>query len=306
MQVNRATQDILVFGNPISGMGRGLRIAQDVVEFAGRAGFNARLYLEHPATLPEDWMPAGADDVVVAIGGDGTLRSVVDRLLKVGGRERMPAILTVPLGTANLVAGHLHSRWRPSRTGADVLEAIRRGTTQRLDVARVNGQAMLAVGGVGFDAQVVHELASKRRGPITYAHYLMPTVRSIAGYRFRPITVSVDGSVLVHERPAIAFVGNIPEYGAGFSVTPMARSDDGLLDLCLLPCGSLQELFELGVICGTGLQVGHDRVVYRRAKHIEITTSEPVPVQIDGEESGFTPVSFDLLEQQLTFIVPSR
>lgn len=307
--VEPLAQEILVFGNPISGMGRGLRIAQDVVESASRAGCDARLYLEHPATIPDDWMPRSPDGVVVAIGGDGTLRCVVDRLLKyfdASSASRMPSLLAVPLGTANLVAGHLHSRWRPSRTGAEVLEAICKRTTRKLDIATVNGQAMLAVAGVGFDAAVIHELSSTRRGPITYADYLIPTVRSIARYRFRPLTVSIDGHELIHDTPAIAFIGNIPEYGAGFSVTPMAKSDDGMLDLCVLPCGSLQELFELGVICGTGLQAGSERSMYQRGRHIEIAASEPVPVQIDGEESGFTPASFDLLDRQLTFIVPNR
>jgi diacylglycerol kinase family enzyme len=300
------TEDILVFGNPISGLGRGLAIAQQVTESAQSAGFNARMYLEHPSSIPDSWIPQDPAGVVVAIGGDGTLRGVVDRLLRSSAAGRpVPQILTVPLGTANLVASHLGCRWKKNQIGAEVLRAIRADKRRKLDVATANGQAMLAVGGVGFDAHVVHGLSARRRGPITYADYFVPTVRSIAGYRFNPLTITVDSQTVLQDTSAIAFVGNIPEYGAGFSVTPTARSDDGELDVCILPCRSWQELFELGCICGTGQQVASERVIYRRAKHVEISSDSPVPVQIDGDESGFTPVTFALLDQQLTFIVPS-
>ncbi len=298
-------EDILVCGNPISGMGRGISIAQGVTEFAQRAGIHARMHLEHPSQLPADWIPAERG-VVVAVGGDGTLRGVVDRLLRhadAGGA--LPRVVTIPLGTANLVATHLGCKWKGNRIAADVLRAIHSGCERKFDIATANGRAMLAVGGVGFDAQVVHELASRRRGPITYADYVLPTVRSLAGYRFDPVTITVDTEEVLRDTPAIAFVGNIPEYGAGFSVTPTARSDDGELDVCILPCRNWKELFELGVICGSGQQLESERAIYRRAKTVQISSSSPVPVQIDGDESGFTPVVFSLLGRQLTFIVPA-
>lgn len=301
--MSSAAEDILVFANPISGLGRGLSIAQSVTEAAQRSGFNARMYLEHPSLLPESWLPDDPAGVVIAIGGDGTLRGVVDRLLRSTGRP-LPRILTIPLGTANLVATHLHSRWKRNHIERDVLHAIRHGNLRKLDIATANDHAMLAIGGVGFDAQVVHELSSHRRGPITYADYVLPAMRSIAGYRFHPITITADSQVVLRDTAAIAFVGNIPEYGAGFSVTPTARSDDGELDLCILPCTNWQDLLELGCICGTGQQVASQRAIYRRVKQVEISSDTPVPVQIDGDEGGFTPVVFSLLDRQLTFIVP--
>ena len=301
------TEDILVFGNPISGLGRALSIAQSVTEAAQGVGYNARLYLEHPSALPDEWIPEDPAAVAVVIGGDGTLRSVVERLLRSATPARpMPQILTIPLGTANLVAKHLHSKWKHNHVAGEVIHAIRSGHQRTLDIATANGRPMLAVGGVGFDAQVVHHLASNRRGPISHADYVLPTAMSIAGYRFHPLTITIDSQLVLKNTPAIAFVGNIPEYGAGFAVTPTARSDDGELDVCILPCRNWQELFELGCICATGQQVGSERVIYQRARRVEISADTQVPVQIDGDESGFTPVVFALLDQQLRFIVPPQ
>lgn len=298
-------RDIVIFANPISGMGRGVNIADAVAAAAQSAGHCVKQFLALPTTAPDDLLPTSEDGIVIAIGGDGTLRSVTDRLLAASSAGRaIPSVITIPLGTANLVATHLRSMWNEGRIGEDILRAIDANQRKRMDISTLNGQAMLAVAGVGFDAQVVHDLCAHRRGPITYADYLLPTLRSIATYQFPAISISIDSRAVIDDIPAIAFVGNIPEYGAGFSVTPMARADDGLLDVCVLPCRGWQDLFELGVLCGSQLQINHERAIYRRGKQVRISSAGRVPVQIDGEESGFTPAAIDLLPRQLTFIVP--
>jgi diacylglycerol kinase (ATP) len=298
-------RNILIFANPISGQGRGLRIADSIAAEAHSAGYHVELYFSLPTTAPDAVIPE--DGVVIAVGGDGTLRCVVDRLLTATAAGRaMPPMMTVPLGTANLVARHLRCKWNERQIGRELLRAIDAGAGQQLDISRVNGNAMLAVAGVGFDAQVVHDLCARRKGPITYADYLLPTFRSITGYRFPAVSLAIDGRSIADDVPGIAFVGNIPEYGAGFSVTPKARADDGLLDVCFLPCNSWQDLFELGVICGAEHQIHSERAIYRRGRHVEITSAVQVPLQIDGDGSGFTPVTIDLLDQQVTFIVPAR
>ncbi len=296
-------RSILILANPISGMGRGLRIAREVAGSASAADIRAAIYTQHPSTLPPDLL-ASAPTVIV-VGGDGTLRCVVDRLLQViPDPQPLPHVAIIPLGTANLMAHHLECMWGKGPIGPQVIQAILGGFHRHIDLASANGTAMLAIAGAGFDAQVVHNLATIRRGPITHASWLLPTLRGLFGYRFPPITVALDGHTVLADTPAIAFVGNIPEYGAGFSVTPAARPDDRLLDVCLLPCDSWQRVIELGILCANQHQVTSDHALYRRAKRVKITSPTPVPVQIDGDEAGFTSLSIDLLPRQLTFIVP--
>jgi diacylglycerol kinase family enzyme len=306
--MSKRPRNILIFANPISGSGRGLRIADGLAGAARAAGHQVAVYLSHPSQAPAEVIPAGRDAVVVAIGGDGTLRCVVERLLAASSEHpahaAVPPIVTVPLGTANLVATHLGCKWKRGHIGDQIMHAISADHRRPFDVTAVDGKAMLAVLGVGFDAHVVHDLCARRKGPITYADYALPVVRSILAYRFPPISIRVDGKPAVTDTQAIAFVGNIPEYGGGFSVTPKAKSNDRLLDVCILPCRNWQHLFELGAICGVGLHIGTERAIYHRGKHVEISASERVPVQIDGDEGGFTPVTLDLLPRQLTFIVP--
>ena len=69
----------------------------------------------------------------------------------------------------------------------------------------------------------------------------MPAALALGFYTYPALTVSVDGKRICHDLPSVAFVGNVKEYGTGFQILPYARPDDGLLDVCVLPCANRVE-----------------------------------------------------------------
>ena len=85
---------------------------------------------------------------------------------------------------------------------------------------------------------IVHELDRTRSGPIDLTSYAMPAALAFQSYSYTPISVEIDGRFAFGPKPALVFIGNVPEYGTGFPVLPLARSDDGVLDVCILPCES--------------------------------------------------------------------
>jgi len=99
-------------------------------------------------------------------------------------------------------------------------------------------------------------------------------------------------------------VGNVAEYGTGFAVLPHARPDDGLLDVCVMPCSSHGELIKLFLAAAAGEHLQQEGVVYAKGKHVLIDSPEKVPVQVDGEAAGTTPLEIDLLPLRVPFIVP--
>ena len=293
---------VLIFANPISGRGQGPSIARRLEDGLRAAGYGVRCTTKSPHELNAEDFDADAPAAIV-IGGDGTLRAVAERMLHE--KVQVPPMLPVPLGTANLMVRHLAMHWDEATLERHVVQTLRSHTVQQLDVGRANGKLFLLMAGVGFDAKVVYELDRIRHGPIRLWDYLLPTALTVRGYDYPPLRVLLEGKEVFPEAPALAFVGNLAEYGTGFPVLPHARPDDGLLDVCVLPCQSTQELIQLFLLAAAGEHTQGEGVVYARGKHIRIESTRPVQVQVDGDPAGQTPVDLDLLPFRLPFIVPS-
>ena len=294
----RMSQKLLIFANPIAGRGQGKTIAKKLERDLQTAGFAVQLFFDRPNEIS----PHQAADAVIAIGGDGTLRSVVNLLFSAN--DQGPPVLPVPMGTANLMGRHLGIDWSARGMTRAVIETIRRRKIVRLDAGRANGKLFLLMAGVGIDAQIVHLLDRVRRGPIDFTSYLLPAAMTFAGYTFPPITVKVDGQTILKKTPAIAMVGNVKEYGIGLPILTEAVADDGLLDICVMPCRDRLELIEILMHVAAGEHALRESAIYLRGKTAHITSVEPVAVQIDGDSAAFTPLEIEVLPGRVPFLVP--
>ena len=294
---------VLIFANPIAGRGRGQAIARRLKDQLAAQGHSVRTLFDPADAVASTEFHQNPVGVVIVVGGDGTLRTVANRLMAEF-LATPPPLLVVPLGTANLMGQHLGIRWDPLHLEQRVLAAMQRRRIVHLDAARANGRLFLLVAGVGFDAHIVHEVGRRRRGPIHMASYLLPAARAVRDYLYPPITVTVDGRRMIDSTPAMAFISNIPEYGTGFPLLPHARPDDGALDVCIIPCQSRRQLVSLFLHAAAGEHLEAEGVAYCKAQHIVVESSQSVPVQIDGEPAGHTPLRIDLLPVRIPFIVP--
>jgi diacylglycerol kinase family enzyme len=337
---------LLIFANPISGSGRGKKIAHRLQQRLTREGYSVVLHLQRPDEIAADEIPPDATAAII-IGGDGTLRAVASRLIEKGSGFRVqgsetddharksdwrhpslnqeprtknpppsssltsdlqpltsPPLLLIPMGTANLMGKHLGIAWDAARVEDQVLAALRHGRVVNLDTASANGQLLLIVAGIGLDATVVHALAKRRSGPISYLSYALPVLAAVGQYEYPPLSVTVDGKKVFGPAPAMVFIGNVSEYGTGFPLLPLASPTDGVLDVCVLPCRSREELFSLVLRAAVGEHLHGEEVVYIKGRRIRVESPNSIPVQIDGEAAGHTPLDIDLLPARLGFIVP--
>jgi diacylglycerol kinase family enzyme len=296
---------VVIFANPISGRGCGERMARRIERALDAAGFNPILWLG----IPSDFGTGNFSDeisAVVVIGGDGTVRAAAARLYAMARSQsrvtentpvETPPLLIVPLGTANLLGRHLGIMWDDAHLERQVVAALRENTVVELDIATANGEMFLLMAGIGFDAAVVHELSRVRSGPISYFSYLEPAARIAGSYRFPRIRVEVDGETIFGPTPGVAFVGNVREYGTGFPMLPLARPNDGVLDICCMPCANVLDATRLFLSAAAGEHLQQEGVVYAKGRHVKIDSpaGKKIPVQIDGDAAGYLPLEIDML-----------
>jgi diacylglycerol kinase (ATP) len=294
----------LIFANPIAGRGAGRILSRRVRQRIRADGWDAEVIAGKASDVPDDILSVDTDAAIV-IGGDGSIRAAAARLAAVRPTNPIP-ILIVPMGTANLLGRHFAIRWKRANIVEEVAQTLARHRIEHLDAAKLNGQLFLLMAGIGLDAKVVHELEKLRRGPIDYTSYVLPAALALALYRYPALTVTVDGKMIAREVPAVAFVGNVKEYGTGFPILPKARADDGLLDVCVLPCANQKDLLYHLLRALSGEHLQSEGAVYRKGRHVRIESRTPVPVQIDGDGAGYTPAEIDLLPERLAFIVPEK
>jgi len=239
---------------------------------------------------------------VLSAGGDGTVALVANRT------PPGTPIALLPLGTENLLAKYIGL---PARAG-HVCQTIRDGVTQQFDAGEVAGRVFLLMVSCGFDAEVVRRLARVRTGHIRHWSYAKPILDSIRNYQYPELRIYCDdGRPAPFERvePIRArwvFVANFPRYAGGLRITPEAKGDDGLLDVCTFRDGSFwSSIRYLG-----GVLLGQHRswndCVNVQTPRVRIESDHEVPIQLDGDPGGCLPVEIRVLPGRLTLLVPPR
>jgi len=218
---------------------------------------------------------AGAD-VVIALGGDGTLNEVVNGL---DGFDTPLGI--IPLGTANDFA---------TQTGipADAdhaMDVILHRKPMCIDTASLNGRRFLNVstGGVGAEATAETPTEAKETlGPVAYA---ITGVRKFA--EFEPYRASFRGPDFSYEGEFLMFaVGLTRASGGGTLVTPNASLTDGLLDVCVIEGMGRAEFARLLLKIKRGEHLGEAGVHYAQLAWLTIESDVELSVNVDGESSG--------------------
>ena len=219
--------------------------------------------------------------MVVAVGGDGTVHEVARGLV-----DARASMGVIPLGSGNDFARMLLSPADPGQA----LDWFEQASPRACDVGQVrletrSGQAIeghfINSLGIGFEAEVAASAARARlfRG---FSRYLMAALVHLASYRPPEMTLKLGDRSLTQRQFLIA-VGNGRSAGGGFRLTPQARIDDGLLDLCRADALPLLRLLRIlpSVLRGTHLRF--DGVHGERLARACIDCPQGVGVHADGE-----------------------
>ncbi|HEU5208475.1 MAG TPA: diacylglycerol kinase family protein [Longimicrobiales bacterium] len=290
--------------NPAAGQDDLNRLVREIGgAFAARgADFDLR-QTEHPGHAAE--LARHAADMgyraVCVVGGDGTLAEAVTGLAG----TRTP-LAVVPRGTANQVALNLG-------IPLDVEEAIEvavNGTPRALDIGRIGGRSFALVAGAGLDAAVMATATRELKERWGFGAYIYAAVKealNAAPVRFR---ITRDGQLLEVDAVTV-LVANVGELFTGFlpirfplAPRPTSSWNDGLLDVVVVAPRKLPE-FAAVLWNAAHKRFGVDpSLLHFQAEEITIDSDEAVPVQVDGDPSGTTPVTASVARSALRIFVP--
>ncbi|TAM90901.1 MAG: diacylglycerol kinase family lipid kinase [Jatrophihabitans sp.] len=256
----------------------------EVVETANRG---------HAAALACRAMRRGVE-VVVALGGDGTVSEVVNGMLTDGVHAGVPALGIVPAGSTNVFARALGLPHDPVEATGVLLDGLRAGRHRRVSLGRIEERYFVFAAGMGFDAAIVAGVERHRRRGRRSSHVLYSRVgiREFFALDRRHPHLSVEQSdgtcvtgvffAVVANCDPWTFVGNRPLHP-----TPEASFETGLDVYARRRMSTGGVLFSMARMSGEnprigrrGAHVGHD------LDAVVLRSQVPLPVQVDGDFVG--------------------
>lgn len=239
--------------------------------------------------------------LVIAAGGDGTVNEVVNGIVDDDGRGRA----TLGIISAGSVGDFGHMMGLP-RTYAGACRMFADYNKTTVDLGMVEyfdkGQKIrrfyINTAGVGFVSDVVRNADRRMKfigGTVPYIIGLVPIV---VRYRNKDVVLNIDGD-RTEERDFVIVVNN-GRYLGGGKVFPDADPSDGLLDVVVVGDMSRLQMITTLPRFYVGTHISHNKIRMCRAKTVEVDSAQRLPLQVDGELVGETPVSFRVVPAALS------
>jgi len=264
---------ILFIVNPFSGVGSHKSIEKHVERALDHRRFEYSIeYTKAPqhATGLTKSAIENKFDIVVAVGGDGTVNEVAKAIV---GTHVILGI--VPSGSGNGLARHLNISVFPEKA----IQTINKLNVKKIDTALANDRFFINLAGVGFDALVARKFeGQKRRG---FLKYFKIAVMEYLHYKPTNFTMVVDGKKIKRKALFISFA-NSDQFGYNTAIAPQAKIDDGFIDISIVRKVPLwQTAFTATLLFSK--QINRSKYIeVLRAKEVQVTQEQKI-VHLDGE-----------------------
>ena len=265
---------ILAIINPVSGTGNKDKIPRAIDNMVDREKNDVSIIMSEYAGHAHEIAAQAVDDgvdVVVAIGGDGTVNEVGSALC---GTDTAMAI--VPSGSGNGLARHLRISMNASRA----LQVLNDGVVGSFDYCTVNGRPFFCTCGMGFDATVSYKFSNEgTRGFITY---IKTALSEYIKYKPQEYLIDIDGAKL-REKAFVIACCNAAQYGNNAYIAPRATMQDGLIDVTVMHPFSVIESPLIGARLFLRQLNRDNHVSIYRGKHVVIERQHDDIIHIDGD-----------------------
>ena len=298
--MSRPPRSVAFLVNPASGNGKTGRRWPSMRARAEELGLRGEtLFSERPGHLRKLAAAAAADhDLLVVVGGDGTLNEVVNGVVGTGAELAvLPAGTGQDFGRTHGIATKLE----------DAVRIALEGETATVDLGHARfagGERYFAnVGSVGMSGAVAKRANSMSKALGGRATFYYALAREFLTWRNTEVVVSYDGGER-RGRMHDVIVANGQWHAGGMRLAPGAEADDGLFDVVLVGDVTKLDFVTTSPKLYSGRHVEHPRIDVIRAAALDVGADEPLPVELDGEPAGTTEVRFEVVPRALRVRVP--
>lgn len=290
-------QKVLFVINPISGGNNKEGLYELIEDFSKKNDLDCTLLKttgKNDSEAIQEEIDSFNPTVVVAGGGDGTVKLVAEELL---GSSIKLGIL--PLGSANGLATELGipEEWQAN------LDLIKKIKTIEIDAIRVNGELCLHLSDVGFNADLIKEFEKEgTRGKLGYA---ISFIKQLGKRTSSTFQIEVDNKSYTYDAEMIV-IANASKYGTGALVNPRCDMQDGLLEICVFMPLPWYKFFHLTWHSFIGRLEESEYFAIHQGRSVTITSKKSRTLQVDGEVLGKTQkVEAEVMKGALEIVVGS-
>ena len=260
--------------NPISGTTNKAGIPELIAKTLDTNTFDYEIRLTEHAGHAFEIATEAKDngvDVVVAVGGDGTVNEVARAIV-----HSNTALGIIPCGSGNGLARHLMIPMQLKKA----IEVINEYQIHDLDYGIINDHPFFCTCGMGFDAFVSMKFAEAgKRGPITYAENILKE-----GLKYEPETYEIeDENGTMHYKAFLISCANASQYGNNAYIAPQASMSDGLMDVIIMEPFDILEASRISIEMFNKTLDKNSKIKTFRTKKLHIRRSKPGVIHYDGD-----------------------
>lgn len=286
---------ILLVYNPVSGVAKFKRNLDKIIEMFQRQNILLTMYRTHAGNFFEDFiesMKVSNAEGVIAAGGDGTLHTVINHLIKA--KINLP-VGVIGSGTSNDFATALEI------DAEKTIAAIAENKISPIDLGIVNGKDYFVnVASAGALTTIAHEVDARQKNSLGKIAYYIKGFGEIPNFKSVPLKIYADGKNF--ELDAFFFLVLNSSAVAGLKkVVPAAKVDDGKLDLIALKKFSPLNLISLAQNILSGNYIDDENIFYIQAANFEISSAENLISDLDGEIGDFLPLKIETVKHAINF-----
>jgi len=294
---------VTVVVNPVSGEGKGQERAEMLAAALREQGRTVQVVTTEgegdAARLVGEACDAGAA-LVVAVGGDGSVQAAVDVIAR---RDPRPVLAHLPSGTTNAIARGFGLEDDPG----DLAALIAADQVQTIDLGYLEDRDryFLLMATVGDPSRVVDGASRELKDRLGFGAYLAAAARAAASPEHASVTLQCDGQTLRRKVNGILLANVARLERPAMKIAPDGATDDGRLDLVLLSTRGALGWFRLLVAWLLRRRGDGDSLEYRSIQRCRVEAVPRLPVQIDGELAGETPVTVVVVPASLALVAPA-